>query len=47
MAAVVEIMYTMYPARVMMPPDVKMEEQDLVRASIQASFFGSVARFAI
>ena len=35
MAAVVEIMYTMYPARVMMPPDVKMEEQDRVTASMQ------------
>ena len=47
MAAVVEIRYTIYPARVMMPPDVKMEEQDRVTASMQASFFGSVARFAI
>ena len=41
MAVVDEIIYTIYPASVMMDPEVKIEEQDAAMASTHAFFFGS------
>ena len=43
-AAVVDIKCMIYPARMMMVPDVNMDGQDSIRASIHASFLGRLLR---